>query len=223
MFHRRPLLAVRRMIVVAAGPPPAGTTLDNANKGPNIVLSDGDLTAMVGPGQDFSADTVRSTTSKSTGRWIFEYTVNAMNGGSSNAGAGLCNASADLSSVTGGTSSMGMAGVGSIFQLAGGFYMNNAGMAGAVGDTWQFALNCDDGLLVRRKVSGTPSSWYGVYTGGVADPVTGTNGLDIEGLGLTGPWFACVHIQHSVDSVTACFEGADFIGDLPTGYSAWNG
>jgi hypothetical protein len=218
--HRSKLFLPQRKSFVGGG---AATVLDSANKGPNIVLSGGDLTAMVGPGQDFSNDSVRSTTSKSTGKHVWTYTVNAMNGGASNAGGGICDGDADLSTDVGGNGNLGIASTGAVFAIAGGFYMNNAGMTGAATDTWMYALDADNGLIWRRRIAATPGDWYGVYTAGVADPAAGTDGLDIDALGCTAPYFACLSIQHSVDSVTIGFNGTGYSGpSLPSGFSWWD-
>lgn len=70
---------------------PAAVTWDSANKGADVVLSNGSLTAT----NPSSYESVRATASKSAGKWHFQ--INPSIAGGFTVGVGICNASADMS------------------------------------------------------------------------------------------------------------------------------
>lgn len=73
----------------------SGTTWNPADKGGSAVLSGANLTA--GASANNNDSSVRSTTSKSTGKWHYEITVNAINSGTSRPQFGIATSSYSVS------------------------------------------------------------------------------------------------------------------------------
>ncbi len=174
----------------------AVTTWNPADKGSNCSLSGGDLTAT---STSYLNGSVRSTTSKSTGKWYFENTISNNGGGGMAGGAGTAAASLDYPGAS--ATSWGYQGAGG---NAGKFYNNGSSIAStgvsyAAGDVIGHALDADAGTLILSK-NGTP---VGTITG------------------LSGAIFAMFGGANvATEVVTTNFGGSAFAFP-PSGYSAW--
>lgn len=179
------------------------TTWNPSDKSSEITLSGGDLTATA----DDEAGSVRSTTSKSTGKHYFELT--ALNDDASNSGAGVLTAS---SSINDGPLDWNP-GAGYFFD--GNIVVDGNEAANAtnwmIGDVLGVALDLTNNLIYF--------SINGVYQAG-GNPAAGTGGISIT----PGTYFAGFGKSSNSGScaVTVNFGGTSFNTPPPTGYLAWD-
>ena len=194
------------------GAPGSSTTLNPADKGAQITLSGGNLTATKNTVDSFQS--VRATVSKSTGKYYFECTT--VGGGSGGQTiVGWANGAASLATFFGATSDS-IAYQGS----SGALFMNGVTIASY--DTWG-----NPGEISRIAVDwGAKKIWVGrVGTGlwngsGAADPATGAGGVNIAAINA-GPYFPGVSVYSaaSPSSLTVNFGATPFAGFLPSGFS----
>jgi hypothetical protein len=189
-------------IKAGAAAPPTITTWNPADKSAAISLSGGNLTASH-PAVGFADGIVRSTTSKSSGKWHFEVTVNAT--GPTRPGIGLANSTQSL------TTFLGAAGSNSVSLFGNGDVYINAVvvLAGATGsfDTGLpkvIAVEYDaDNDLVFFQLSGGPR----------------TAGISTAALG--GTLFAAYNNAYFGDAATGNFGASAFVISPTLGFSAW--
>lgn len=188
-------------IKAGAAPPPAVTTWNPADKAASISLSGGNL--ITGHPGAFSDGIVRSTTSKSAGKWHFEVRVTAT--GPTRPGIGLANATQTLAAILGdvGNNSVSLFGNGDA-------YINGVVvLAGATGGFDSglpkvLAIEYDaDGDLVYFQLSGGPRS----------------AGINTAGIGAT--LFAAIDHAYPGDAATVNFGASAFVISPTLGFSAW--
>lgn len=170
------------------------TTLDPAQKGPSITLSNGDLTLTSTGGWN----NVRGTQSRSSGKYYWEVTPSAGDGG-----IGVSNASGNLASYLGATAnSLGYTNDGTIYPT-----FDSSPGAYVGGNVIGVAVNLD-----------TDKIWFaknGAWTG---NPVAGTGGSTIAPLGAdVFPAVASVN-----NPLTVNFGSTPFAHAAPTGFKAWD-
>lgn len=184
---------------VTTGGGGASVTWNPADAAANLVLSSGNL--VVTKITNNAYGTVRSTTSKTTGKYYFEVFINEGTD-SPFIQIGVANASASLTSGIGNTANGW-----SYYQETGDKANNNVFTAyGATytdGDVIGVALNMDDGEITFYKNNSS-------------------QGLAFTG--LTGALFAAVSLYRQ-DSpshqITGRFKSSDFTYSPPGGYSPW--
>lgn len=177
--------------------------LNSADKGDDVTLSGGDLTAAIaGSG----SDSVRSTQSKSAGKWYWEVTVNNTGTnriGVANAtfgvdvGSGSPNSSLGLS-----TNSLAVGSDGNILDPGGGGATIGSIGSYTSGDIIGIALDCDNATVGFRKNGGS---------------FVTISGSDVP----TGALFAAVgQYAGSTDNMTANFGSTGFAFPVPAGYNS---
>ena len=200
------------------------TTLDSGNTNANITLSNGNLTATLSTA-DSNWHASRSTTSKSSGKWYFEVTVNTTNnsGGQTPINVGVCNStfpvttsgSGNYMGGDGSSNSMGYTSDGVAYRHAGS--IGSASIYSAVMHTNSnvvgVALDMDNGILCFVDV--TNNIWY--------EPLDITTG---NGSGITG-WPVALYAGISLSTlsnaaVTINFGGSAFSGTVPLDFAAWD-
>ena len=200
-------------IALFSGRPPGGAsvtyaTWNPADKGTNVVLSNGDLTAAVTSAA--LNNIVRSTIGKSTGKWYWEYTITSFV--TTQPLVGVANASATL--------------VGSGFNFCGfdangwGYYGNNGQKyTGGVGAAYGLGYTTNDVIGVALDM--TNGKVFFAKNGtwqNSGDPVAGTGAAFT---GLTGTLYACGPGAGSdSQTVTANFGATAFAQTVPTGYNS---
>lgn len=177
-------------------------TWNPADRQPNIILSNGNLTTTVNA--DSVNDTVRATLSKSRGKWFWEITVDSDAGGTFN---GICVAAADLwLEVTPGNSDQG-----GIYDRRGSFtgyeFFRTSLPAYGRGQTVSVAIDVDAGALYFAV--------DGVWVND-ADPGLGVNPLPL-GFEPGEPVFPCLNLSRN-DIYTANFGQFPFVAVVPDGF-----
>lgn len=166
-------------------------TWNPSDKGTNLTLSGGNLTATVGAG----GGAVRSTIGKSSGKWYWEVTRNA---GGTDCVIGIANSSAGLNAAIG-LDANGWGYIGS-----NGNKLNNSssvayGATYASTDVIGVALDMDAGTVVFYKNNVSQGTAY---------------------TGLTGTIFAAFGTGNTGDNVTANFGATALTYSPPGGFNA---
>ncbi|MFK2904584.1 hypothetical protein ISP17_11460 [Dyella ginsengisoli] len=194
----------------AAGP--TAVTWNPSDKGPDIVLSSGNLAAAPS-GSYTTHEAVRATLSRSTGKWCIEFECTAT-GASNYTVVGLANSSMAL-----GPSSMAFPGSDAngwgYYELDGSKYHNGTsaayGASYGIGDVITAYWDADAGLL-----------WYAkngaVQAGG--DPAAGTGAAFS---GVTGTLFPALNIFASNGGSFSLRPGSSTIAYPIAGFGAWDG
>jgi hypothetical protein len=181
------------LLLLFGAPPASGTTWNPADKAANVTLAGGNLQAGHQIG-DFAFGNARATTSKTTGKWYFEFTVA---GTPINLGIGLANATSSLTAYLGSDGN------------SQGWY--NSGFGGSAsftgGDVLGVAFDADNDLV-----------WYAKNNTFTGNPTAGTGGTAI-GLATFFPAFSS---QDPADTGTANFGGTAFAYTPPSGFSAFD-
>jgi len=142
-------------------------TWNPADKGTNVTLSGGDLSVSISA--DGAWDAVRSTISKTSGKWYWEYTMTG-----TNAMSGILLSTATLSSFLGADAN----GWG-YYDLNGNKYTNGASVAyGATyttGDVIGVALDMDSGTVVFYKNNTSQGTAYTGLSGAMFAAMSGSN------------------------------------------------
>jgi hypothetical protein len=181
-----------------------------ADKSSRVLLSISDTRASYDGAGDFTAAAVRTTVSKSTGKWVFEISV-----GTDYHSPGLANASAPLAQYPGADGGL------NVFysQVSEGAWKTNndattLGTGATInnGSEVTFAVDLDAELF-----------WVAVDGGdwnnsGSADPATGTGGFDFSSLNA-GPWFPIVYMNFN--GRVADIRNTGMAKAIPSGFSAW--
>jgi hypothetical protein len=195
---RRPLLYTPP---VAAGG--ATTTWNPSDKNAGISLSGGNLTATTTGNQS-----VRSTTSHSTGKYYFEGTITR----TSNTTYGIAPAGYALSNYVGNSTSAG--------HFAGGqLAVNNTTLAtisnyGSSSGLLQMAVDLDNMNIYAKVGAGT---WNN--TG--ADPAANSGGISLATISGSVPFFVIFNGETSGDIMTVNFGATAYSGTAPSGFGNW--
>jgi hypothetical protein len=193
---------------VLAGAVAATTTWNSADKGPNLVLSNGDLT--ISPSND-TDNAIRSIVSASTGKKYWEITVGNVDTAATTS-EGIGTSSASLTNYVGSSAeSTGWTGGGPVYKAAAQIAVVEAW---TTGDVLCFALDIGGALIWFRKNAGNWNNDAG------ANPATGANGIDISTMSAP-PWFAMGFARADVDSFTANFGGSAYAQTPPSGFGNW--
>lgn len=200
------------LLTTGAGAYPAaaagGVTFDPANKGAAIVLSNGNLTASNSNAGNTDAS-VKSTTSHSTGKFYFEFTIVS----TTRMLLGVGNTAATLTGFVGSTAD----GAGFFDSTGAGF-----GSLGGVSLTAGYVA----GNVVCIALDATNSLIFGRINGGFwnnsgsADPVTGVGGGSTAGLG-GGAVFVMASPANNATSVTVNFGATSYAQTPPSGFGNW--
>ena len=200
-------IAVSAPIVAAAGI--TSDTFNPSDKGPNIALSNGGLTATstiewVEPGPAY--ETVRGHGSHVSGKHYFEQAITTVDG---DPAVGLCTGSAPT---TGWLGELGGLQWSVGYWLGGVFFVEGQPIDApniAVGEWIGFAVDLDVGKI-----------WTCTTAGWVGDPVAGTgNQIGFTpGLRL----FAAATTWIAGDQATANFGATAFAYAVPSGFARWN-
>jgi hypothetical protein len=192
------------------------TTWNPSDKGAAVSLSGGNLVATGNSAGVYG--TVRSTTSKPSGKWYFEITF-AFSTDIADAGGGFANASASKTNYLGGDSH----GVGAYSYSSGTgsrLWTNNASffdpgtqiLSGAV---IGFALDLDNKLVWYR-------SGAGIWNNNATYAPGGSGGVDISAFVADGlpAFIACTTNQ--TDHVLTLNPGPNFANPAPAGFMPWD-
>lgn len=188
-------------------PPPTPATFDPSILGEEISLSaDDNGTENMRMGGNGAANwwgTARSTTSKTSGKWVFELqTKLAYASNTSEAAAGFCPASFPADGFPGWTGFAGVS-IDNKFNLEYGFYQPDNTTAS--GHDW---TNINDKIMVAIDLDNLTAGWV---SGG-----TYISNWSISG----GAWHAVAACDGG--SLIANFGANDFTETIPPGFSAWN-
>lgn len=171
------------------------STLDPLNASPNIVLSNGDLTATSASGE---WDSVISTISKDSGKWYFEMTFDSSTAG----GAMVCLAdiTVDLTTFIGASSPAGrcLSAGGTTYYAGTGSY---GGGSFADGNILGFAWDANNGFVTIYKNGLNQGTWS-------TDAFLGTQ---------SNVLYAGTSVQNGA-TVTFNFGATPFAETVPTGY-----
>lgn len=193
-----------------ASAPPATTTWNPLDKGPDVVLTNGNLTATSntsGGGQSVRAN----STGRLTGKYHYSAVVTV---NSTFTLIGMANASKSLTTFLGSdTDGLG-------WDKTGTVYINNAQVANiqtwAVGDTLSMEVNLD---------ASPPRAFFKTNTGDwnndpSADPASNVGGIDISGM-AAGPYFPAAQLWSDTESLTANFGGSAYSPAATLGFGNW--
>ncbi len=194
-----PTVAIRKAANSDVGPNAFSTT-DLTN----ITLSNGNLTATRGAG----TGGVRSTTSRSGGKWYVEFTIGATVG---NGYCGITRSTDSLVSV--GTN-------GFLYTLSSGqlyyYGVNSVTIsAAAAGDVIGLAIDLTNSLGWFRKNNG---NWN---NDALANPATGVGGISIASAFPTSPAFFYYAAPTASASATINLGATSFANAAPSGFSPW--
>ena len=182
-------------------------TWDPANKGPDLVLSNGNLT-ITHSAASADWEQVIATLGKSTGKWYFEV---AITNGSSVVTIGVQDGTESFETYTGDTFD------GWGYMANGRFY--NSGIIYPLtatytdGDVIGVAVDMDAGKIWWSK----NGIWKGI-TGTSPDPATGT---DPGYANLAGTLYPAATIYLIDDEIIGRFTSASQTYSAPSGFSAW--
>lgn len=219
MIQRLPgILAIVRTIDPPGGP---ASTFDSAAKGAQVTLSALDLAMTVANG---NSQSVKSTTSKSTGKFYYEWTMTILNTGGF-LGMGIVD-----SAFAPGSSGIGFFdpanhSIGALFTTSGNVIDIGASNVAtfqsgtaALGDVCAIAVDIDNTKFWAMNV--TQGSFWN--NSGSADPSGGIGGVSFAA--LTGPdYFAAAGWQNSDTAGKITWNPGDtFVGIPPSGFIAWH-
>lgn len=184
------------------------TTLNPADTSVNITLSNGNLTGT----WNGSAGSVRSTTSKSTGKLYFEATHNVVK---VVAGVGLVNAAYAITGFTN-TANTIYARFEAVTIQGNGTNLGSSNNFPAAGQVASFAVDLAGALFWTRVQGG---NWNNNATN---NPATGVGGISFSY--LTGPFFAFAGAAAGTtgEQSTLNFGGSAFSFAVPAGFQAWD-
>lgn len=194
------------------------TTFDSANKGSNITLSGGNLTATSGASS--TANTaVLSVASHSSGKYYLEFKLTTLTSG--NDGFGVANSSFLVASDEMGFNTANRSAAfyndgsnGHIFLASSSH--NGTGTTTTANDWIAMAIDRTAQLMwVKNLTAG--GDWNASV---LNDPATGVGGQDISALGA-GAYFFGTQLEISGDAVTVNAGGTAYVGSVPIGYSNW--
>lgn len=195
----------------------ATVTWDPLNKGSNIVLTNSNLTvsnASAGASTQFA----RSTTSRSTGKYYVEMSVDNFTGGQTGPGLGACNASASVNALPGVDINGFVQTLGNNANFQGWWFnnvqQNNSLIATAIGQRLCMAFDIDN-LKVWWRINN--GNWNG---NGSADPAAGTNGWSLSSL-AAGPYYLVGYSNRNDATGTLKPTSGDWSYSAPSGFSAW--
>jgi hypothetical protein len=185
------------------------TTLNPADKGADITLSGGNLTAS---GTAVTNSELCRATGSASVKFYFEVTCTTFASGG-NSGIGLCTASAVGSTLGSGPVQ------GALVYSGGALFAasvnSGKGIASIQGHIVQIAVDGAGKLFWARNVG--VGAWN-TSTSGTDDPATGVGGVSFSS--LTGPFFPVVCFKAaSLCTVTTNFGATTFAGIIPAGYT----
>jgi phage gp46-like protein len=174
-----------------------------------ITLSNANLTATSGSTADKG---VRSTTSRSTGKYYVEFTNTSWAG--ADTGAGIATSSATLAAI-------GLAGAGGFVTFtSGAIYFNgsNTGINTGFSNSATTVCMAVDLGNMRGWFRTANNNWN---NSGTANPATNTGGIDISALFATNPAFLLFCSNGSGANATINLGGSAFTYTAPAGFTAW--
>ena len=207
-FPKKPIITNVAALSSVSGT--AAVTLNPSDKGANVTLSGGDLTAT----NTTTRGNARSTTSHSSGKYYLEFTCTTGSNGFDLA-TGIANSSASL------TTGPGWVGFNSVAKYNGAdVLLNNVTLVTSTSST-PASLVCIAVDLDNNRI------WYRVGSGiwnnnGANDPATNTGGGDIST--MTGPFFVIISVEDTGagDGVlTVNFGATAFAHTAPSGFGNW--
>lgn len=196
-------------LLIAASMSANYTTLDPANKGADITLSNENLTATKSSNNDF--DSVSSVLGVSDGKWYWEITLNSNGSPSFFAFVGVGTSGVSTSNYVGQNSS----GYG-FYQDDGNVY--TSATPSAYGSAWEtngitvrVALDADNGKVWFSTSETWPNS---------GDPSTGANPAFSGLTGVIYAWISLFRSSTPAHVMTANFGQSAFSYSVPSGYNA---
>lgn len=189
-------------------------TFDPANKGTNIVLSNGNLTAI---NNTTGWASVLSTTSKSTGKHYVEFLLGTVPSGNEDLILiGICSNDQNVNSFITASGNAGFARA----KQAGADLGSSGGFSGTQGSLQGYTGVSGDVLSIAIDVN-AKKIWVGVNNSYLGDPTAGTSPC-LEWTGtLTPLFFAFSNNGSNPGSVTAHPASASQAFSPPTGYTSW--
>jgi hypothetical protein len=198
----------------AASAPPATTTWNPADKGADITLTNGNLTATDNnvPAGNFMS--VRAIASHSSGKFYYETTTTTVGGTSALPGMG--NSTASLTAFLGADANAVS------FWPSGTVDINNTIVTTiqtwATGDTVGIAVDLTAQLIWFQTTHlGVAGNWN---NSGTANPATGVGGVSISTM-AAGPYFPMVMVHDTTCSHAANFGATAYTQTPPSGFGNW--
>jgi hypothetical protein len=196
------LLAFKRLSSTSA--------LDPATASVNFSFSNSNLTATSSGG----VGGVRSTTSKTTGKWYFEASLDTTGG--SSIGFGVANASYSNTNFLGADADS-LGAYNSQAILSNSSSVGDFGVPFTEGDVIGCAIDVDADRIWFKNATEPTGNWNN--TGG-ANPAAGSE-VGWISIGFITPIFAAIGSANSGGVSTINFGGTTFVMSPPSGYSAW--
>lgn len=187
------------------------TTWNPADKGTGVILSNGDLTAALPDGGNMS---VRSTTSKGSGKWYFELTATWTQVSNMQRIPGIMTGGADVNTSWPGSNTGEGCGIYPHVNSGNWLLVFNGGTTTLANgftdsDVVGVSLDCDNGLLYFTK---NGSSLKG-------DPAAGTGGQSVA----VTTWYAAAGGGGStIPQITGNFGATAFAYGPPVGFNGWD-
>jgi hypothetical protein len=203
-----------KLSTVVAAP---ATTWSTTDKHADIALSSGNLTATRTASTGATYCAVRSTTSKSSGKWVFAVDPLALTT-PGNVSVGVANASQLLNIYLGNSNnSVSLFANGQVWRNAAAQLTVNSTSRDYAAATSEVMVAVDlDNKRIWFKTDADP--WNGDAT---ANPATNVGGVDITL--VTGALFAAVNLNAVNDAFTVNLGATAFTNTIPSGFTAWNG
>jgi hypothetical protein len=182
---------------------------DVANSHPDVSISADGLT-YTHAASDSTDRMARASVSRSTGKWYFEITINAI---TTNGTVGVDGGTGTLADYVGDeANSLGWQQSGNALNH---FGVKDTYTTWTSGDTLGIAW--DGSKAYFSKISGGAHNWQGTGT----DPATGAGGLTPD-TALTNA-FPAIDLVKVGDNATANFGASAFAAPIPAGFSSWDG
>lgn len=203
-------------------PPTTTTTWDPAYKAPQIILSNGNLTAT---SVTTAGQLARSTTTKSSGLIYLEFTLNAV---TTDIAVGICNKT-ESENPQGGNGIGGDAWSAGFYAVSpaqatytAGNFLNGGTIPSVNGEIVSVAINFNTTPPTMYTTSAAMraqgATWNNSAT---ANPATGVGGQPLTGIAV-GPYYACFNDDDGGAVCTVNFGATAFSRPIPVGYSAWD-
>ncbi len=183
-------------------------TFDPASTGPNIALSNGNLT---GTGTANAANVAKATSGSLAGLFYCSFTATTAAGGIT--GVGIANAFAFINSALGvDTNSLS-------YRPSGLVIVNSATVATiasyASGAVIDMAVDFTNAKIYFRPNGG---NWN---NSGAANPATNTGGISISALAAGVAYYPSIGLNATSDAITANFGATSYAHAAPSGFGNW--
>lgn len=180
------------------------TSLDPANKGANVSLSNGNLT---GTATSSANSITRSIASHTSGKYYCEVTI----GTAANTAIGICNSAAALTEYI---TQLGTHSCGTFGTAYGGAGGTTTAPALTAGHVLGIAVDIGNAAMWIKDITAA-GNWN---ANGTANPATNVNGATFS---CTGTVYVATTLGNNADNVTYNFGATAYTGTPPAGFGNW--